>query len=141
MSGSDGPLGPLVLGPILRYVDATSASVWVETRGASRVTVSRGTASASARTFAVHGHHYALEVAELHEGVVVPVHGEGAGARRGGAPAHCHAARTAGLDPHGRGRGVDVALDRAEHERAALAVGPAHGWRSTLTARRSSIAR
>ncbi len=50
----------LVLGPLLRYVDTTSASVWVETRGAATVAVRRGDASASARTFVVHGHHYAL---------------------------------------------------------------------------------
>ena len=50
----------LVLGPLLRYVDTTSASVWVETRGAATVDVRRGDASASARTFVVHGHHYAL---------------------------------------------------------------------------------
>lgn len=59
MTGStDG--GPLVLGPLLRYVDDTSASVWVETRAPGMVTVRRGGASASAPTFAVHAHHYAL---------------------------------------------------------------------------------
>ena len=30
---------PLVLGPVLRYVDETSASVWVETRADARVRV------------------------------------------------------------------------------------------------------
>ncbi|WP_439939571.1 alkaline phosphatase D family protein [Nocardia sp. N13] len=60
MSGSDDQSGLLVLGPLLRYVDETSASVWVETREPATVTVQRGTDSASARTFAVHGHHYAL---------------------------------------------------------------------------------
>jgi hypothetical protein len=50
----------LLVGPLLRYVDETTASVWVETRDAGRVTVTRGTGSWSARTFAVHGHHYAL---------------------------------------------------------------------------------
>jgi hypothetical protein len=34
--------------------------VWVETRGAGSVTVARGGETWSARTFAVHGHHYAL---------------------------------------------------------------------------------
>ncbi len=57
MNGSDGPL---VLGPLLRYVDDASAAVWVETRDPATVTVVRGDASATARTFAVHGHHYAL---------------------------------------------------------------------------------
>jgi len=50
----------LVLGPLLRYVDDTSASVWVETRGSATVRVERGVVSATARTFVVHGHHYAL---------------------------------------------------------------------------------
>jgi len=30
---------PLLLGPMLRYVDETSASIWVETRADCRVTV------------------------------------------------------------------------------------------------------
>jgi PhoD-like phosphatase len=50
----------LVVGPLLRYVDETSASVWVETRDRARVTVTRDGRSWSAGTFAVHGHHYAL---------------------------------------------------------------------------------
>ncbi len=57
MSAADGPL---VLGPLLRYVDDTSASVWVETCDPGVVSVTRGSATASARTFMVHGHHYAL---------------------------------------------------------------------------------
>jgi len=61
--------GPLLLGPLLRYVDETSASVWVETRDTSTVTVTRGDVSASARTFLVHGHHYALvELDDLEPG-------------------------------------------------------------------------
>jgi hypothetical protein len=50
----------LLLGPLLRHVDETSATVWVETTGPGTVTVTRGAASASAATFLVHGHHYAL---------------------------------------------------------------------------------
>jgi PhoD-like phosphatase len=46
----------LVLGPLLRHVDQTSATVWVETGGPCQVTV----LDAAARTFEVHGHHYAL---------------------------------------------------------------------------------
>ncbi|NYE38074.1 hypothetical protein F4692_003219 [Nocardioides cavernae] len=53
-------MSALRLGPLLRYVDETSAAVWVETESAATVTVTRGTTSASARTFLVHGHHYAL---------------------------------------------------------------------------------
>ncbi len=50
----------LVLGPLLRYVDDTSATIWVETAEAATVTVRAGERSACARTFSVHGHHYAL---------------------------------------------------------------------------------
>lgn len=51
---------PLLLGPMLRYVDERSASVWVETREAGVVSVHAAGRSWDARTFAVHGHHYAL---------------------------------------------------------------------------------
>ncbi len=68
--------GALVLGPLLRHVDDTSAAVWVQTDRAARVSVRLGGADAPsqervwrARTFAVHGHHYALvEVDGLHPG-------------------------------------------------------------------------
>lgn len=49
-----------MLGPMLRYVDRTSASIWVETRDATTVTVRAAGRSWSAPTFGVHGHHYAL---------------------------------------------------------------------------------
>ncbi|MEV7457140.1 alkaline phosphatase D family protein [Pseudarthrobacter oxydans] len=63
----------LVLGPMMRYVDQTSASIWVETRDNARVTVSAGAAEWEARTFAVHGHHYALVEADgLEPGSVTP---------------------------------------------------------------------
>ena len=55
-------MAELVLGPLLRYVDATSATIWVETETAGTVTVVAGDHRASARTFGVHGHHYALVV-------------------------------------------------------------------------------
>jgi len=45
-----------VLGPLLRYVDETSATVWVETGAPCVVSV----LDAHAPTFTVHGHHYAL---------------------------------------------------------------------------------
>ncbi len=51
---------PLVLGPLVRYIDYTSATVWVETLGPSRVTVAAADQTWSATTFVVHGHHYAL---------------------------------------------------------------------------------
>jgi len=53
---------PLVLGPMLRYVDETSATVWVRTADTARVTVERAGRSWSAPTVAVHGGHYALVV-------------------------------------------------------------------------------
>lgn len=51
---------PLVLGPLLRHVDETSAAVWVETGGPATVAVRIGERTWTARTFGVHGHHYAL---------------------------------------------------------------------------------
>ena len=53
-------MATLVLGPLLRHVDETSATVWVETDAACDVSV----LGASARTFAVAGHHYALVVCD-----------------------------------------------------------------------------
>lgn len=51
-------MAELVLGPVLRHVSATTASVWVETDTACEVAV----LGASARTFRVGDHHYALVV-------------------------------------------------------------------------------
>ncbi|GEP36741.1 metallophosphatase [Nocardioides psychrotolerans] len=50
----------LRLGPLLRHVDETSASVWVETASAGTVTITAGNHTGSAPTFRVHDHHYAL---------------------------------------------------------------------------------
>ncbi len=62
-------MSALVLGPLLRFVDETSAAVWVETAAAGAVSVTRGATTASARTFGVHGHHYALvELVDLEPG-------------------------------------------------------------------------
>ena len=47
-----GDMTSLVLGPLLRYVDATSATIWVETATAAEVTVAAGDRRATARTFA-----------------------------------------------------------------------------------------
>ena len=64
---------PLVLGPMLRYVDETSASIWVETRADCLVTVHAEGRSGRPARFAVHGHHYALvEVDGLQPGRVTP---------------------------------------------------------------------
>jgi hypothetical protein len=64
---------PLVLGPLIRYVDETSASLWVKTRDAATVTVEAGGLTWQARTFAAHGHHFALVVADgLEPGSITP---------------------------------------------------------------------
>ncbi|GAA4962022.1 alkaline phosphatase D family protein [Kineococcus glutinatus] len=68
----------LLLGPLLRFVDATRATVWVETDRPCVVSLELhppqgGPLTASAPTFGVHGHHYALVVAEhLPPGTVLP---------------------------------------------------------------------
>ncbi|MEI5583653.1 MULTISPECIES: alkaline phosphatase D family protein [unclassified Agromyces] len=64
---------PLLLGPMLRHVDERSASIWVEVRAAGEVSVHANGTAWSARTFAVHDHHYALvEVDGLEPGAAVP---------------------------------------------------------------------
>jgi len=70
----------LVLGPLLRYVDSTTASVWVEVSAPATVTVRTGECSHEAHTFTVHGHHYALvDVDDLEPGGSYPyaVHADG----------------------------------------------------------------
>ncbi|WP_411732247.1 alkaline phosphatase D family protein [Paeniglutamicibacter sp.] len=63
----------LLLGPMLRHVDDTSASIWVETATACTVEVRSGPDAWRAATFAAHGHHYALvEVSGLTAGSVRP---------------------------------------------------------------------
>ena len=55
---------PLVLGPLLRHVDETSATVWVRTRDAAVVSVTRAGRTWSTPTFGVRGSHYALVVCD-----------------------------------------------------------------------------
>ncbi len=63
----------LVLGPLLRHVDETTAAIWVEVAAAGTVTVTAGDRVASAATFAAHDHHYALvEVDGLEPGSHTP---------------------------------------------------------------------
>ncbi|MBA2560432.1 MAG: alkaline phosphatase D family protein, partial [Propionibacteriales bacterium] len=50
----------LLLGPLVRYVDETTASIWVKTANRSDVVVRAAGRSWATRTFTVHGHHYAL---------------------------------------------------------------------------------
>jgi hypothetical protein len=59
----------LILGPMLRYVGATSATVWVETDAPCLVEV----AGAQSPTFSVAGHHYALVIVDgLQPGTSTP---------------------------------------------------------------------
>jgi hypothetical protein len=54
----------LVLGPLLRYIGESAATIWVQTREAAVVTVRAFGRSWEARTFAAQGHHYALVVVD-----------------------------------------------------------------------------
>jgi len=59
--------GPtLLLGPMLRYLDETAATIWVETDRPCDVSLlgTPGIAGHRARTFEVAGHHYALVIAD-----------------------------------------------------------------------------
>ncbi len=59
----------IVVGPLLRYVGTTTATVWVETSAATVVTI----LGQRARTFQVEGHHYALVLLEdLEPASVIP---------------------------------------------------------------------
>lgn len=50
----------LVVGPLLRHVDTTSASIWVETSEPCTVAVEAEGRAYRSPTFTVHGHHYAI---------------------------------------------------------------------------------
>jgi hypothetical protein len=75
-------MAALRLGPLLRYVDEDTATVWVETDGPCEAEVrcgapspggGAGAAGGSARTWQVFGHHYALvTVTGLAAGTEVP---------------------------------------------------------------------
>ncbi|MGW5877004.1 DUF7800 domain-containing protein [Nocardiopsis terrae] len=64
----------LRLGPVLRHVGPTTATVWVETDAPCDVRIRvDGGAVHTARTFTVHGHHYAVcEIDGLPTGAVLP---------------------------------------------------------------------
>jgi hypothetical protein len=60
----------LILGPILRHVGSSDATVWVETDAPCEVEVSVGGSPHHSPTFTVEGHHYALvTVINLEPGV------------------------------------------------------------------------
>src|SRR4029077_774573 len=68
-SALNTPTPQLVLGPLLRYVGTTTATVWVETDAPAVVEV----LAHRARTFTVLGHHYALVlIEELEPGSINP---------------------------------------------------------------------
>lgn len=56
MTDDNGGAAVLMLGPMLRYVSETEATVWVETDRACQVEI----LGRAAPTFAVAGHHYGL---------------------------------------------------------------------------------
>ncbi len=61
----------LVLGPLVRYVDEHTVSVWVEVAQAGEVVVRAGGRSWAAPTFGAHGRHYALvDATDLAPGTV-----------------------------------------------------------------------
>ncbi|MEV5909425.1 alkaline phosphatase D family protein [Streptomyces chartreusis] len=76
-------MAELRLGPLLRYVDGSTATVWVETSRPCAVRVRGADGSdGEARTFQVAGHHYALvTVTGLTPGTTTPyeVHLDGTG--------------------------------------------------------------
>ena len=58
---------------MLRYTDERCAAVWVETDADAEVSVHAGDSEWRSRTFAVHGHHYALvEIEDLTPGSALP---------------------------------------------------------------------
>ncbi len=62
-------MAELILGPMLRYVSETEATVFVETDTPTEVAI----LGASAPTFEIEGHHYALvQIADLERGSVNP---------------------------------------------------------------------
>lgn len=71
---SQPPTPPEILvGPMLRYVDGTDATVWVEVSAPCTVTIRAGDGEASEQSWGVHGHHFAvLHLRDLEPGVETP---------------------------------------------------------------------
>ena len=60
----------ILVGPILRFVDRTDATVWVEVSTPCRVTIRAAHEVVTEQTWGVHGHHFAiLHLRNLPEGV------------------------------------------------------------------------
>ena len=53
-------MAELIVGPLLRYVSETAATIWVETDQGCEVEVRGAGEAAKAHTFAIENHHYAL---------------------------------------------------------------------------------
>lgn len=63
----------ILVGPLLRYVDTTDATVWVEVSAPCRVTIRTGEQEESEQSWGVFGHHYAvLHLKNLREGTETP---------------------------------------------------------------------
>src|SRR5699024_11997250 len=63
----------LVVCPMLRYVDRTDATVWVEVSRPCRVTIRAGGCEAVEDSWGVHGHHFALlHLSGLESGAEIP---------------------------------------------------------------------
>ncbi|MEV4220955.1 alkaline phosphatase D family protein [Nonomuraea sp. ATR24] len=61
----------LVVGPMLRYVDSASASIFVEAEAPCTVTVEAGGRPYKSPTFTVHGHHYAIvDITDISQDVI-----------------------------------------------------------------------
>ena len=71
---TDTPSAPEILvGPMLRYVDSTDATVWVEVSAPCTVTIRAGGSEVAEQSWGVHGHHFAiLHLRDLEEGVETP---------------------------------------------------------------------
>ncbi|GLB63421.1 alkaline phosphatase [Dietzia sp. NCCP-2495] len=63
----------ILVGPLLRYVDATEATVWVEVSAPSRVTIRTGDDEVTETSWGVFGHHFALlHLTDLDTGAETP---------------------------------------------------------------------
>lgn len=110
----------IVLGPMLRYVDETRATVWVEVDRSCTVAVRCGGVEACSRTWGVHGHHYAvLALQGLEPGSVAPYTVALDGAQVWPAPG----ARPSTIHTRGHDDDVRIAFGSCRRAEATDAVG------------------
>lgn len=63
----------ILVGPMLRYVDRTDATVWVEVSEPCEVTIHADGVEVTERSWGVHGHHFAiLHLSDLKSGTSTP---------------------------------------------------------------------